>query len=179
MNQANWLVPFNADDVKAVHSGQETSRRTIMAVLTSQTCGENCWHAKEEICRCSCGGVNHGCLLVKGAEQPVRASRIDGAMYELAEVGVHDYEIDKRLRSEFPPMMIRAESIPQYCDKDLIGQKRIYFTSKSKNSPLRVKPATKEQLAKWPELKAFRDLPPYRLPVYLLWKLKSASSATP
>ena len=57
------------------------------AILTGSTCGDNCWHAREEICRCSCGGANHGCLLADGAEQPVRTAKIDGGRYQLAGIG--------------------------------------------------------------------------------------------
>lgn len=32
------------------------------SILTDATCGEACWTAKEELCKCSCGGHNHGCL---------------------------------------------------------------------------------------------------------------------
>lgn len=174
MNAASWMVPFDSKDIKSVHNGTAPIR-TVIAVLTSQTCGENCWHAKEEVCRCSCGGANHGCLLVAGAEQPVRASRIDGAMYELSDTGVIPYLIDEKLRNEFPPMAVRAESIPQYCDKDKPGFKSYYWTYQSKNSPLRCKPATKDQIAKWPELAHFRNRNPWDGPVYLLWKLKQMS----
>jgi len=172
MKPANWLVPFSKDDVKSVMAGTAPIR-TVLAVITSQTCGENCWHAKEEVCRCSCGGANHGCLLVNGAQQPIRTKRIDGAMYELAEVGVKPYEIDERLRKDFPPKCVVPESIPQYCDKDKPGFKTYYWTYQSLNSPLRCKTATKEQLAKWPELTAYRNIEPWKLPVYVLWKLKA------
>lgn len=30
--------------------------------ITTTTCNEACWRAKEESCSCSCGGKNHGCL---------------------------------------------------------------------------------------------------------------------
>ena len=76
---------FGPGDVKAVMDGTAT-RGTMMAVLTSQTCGEACWHAREEVCRCSCGGRNHGCLK-HGGEQPERTSKIGGHLYKLAAVG--------------------------------------------------------------------------------------------
>lgn len=80
------VVNFDPSDVKAVMAGKGTSRGQILAVLTSQTCGEPCWHAKEEICRCSCGGKNHGCLN-DGREQPQRHSKINGRSYKLEGVG--------------------------------------------------------------------------------------------
>ena len=54
-------------------------------ILTGSTCGDACWHAREDICRCSCGGKNHGILTV-GGTQPVRNSKIDGNFYELVAV---------------------------------------------------------------------------------------------
>src|SRR6476660_3896296 len=65
---------------------------TLIAYMTEQTCGDACWHAREDICRCSCGGKNHGCLRDANGDQPVRTSRIDGYMYELRAVGYHDVE---------------------------------------------------------------------------------------
>ena len=32
----------------------------MKAVLTASTCTSRCWNAKGKVCRCSCGGVNHG-----------------------------------------------------------------------------------------------------------------------
>ena len=56
------------------------------AVLTGSTCGDACWHAREEICRCSCGGKNHGILLEANGEQPVRTRKIGGNFYELIAI---------------------------------------------------------------------------------------------
>jgi hypothetical protein len=56
-----------------------------LGILTGSTCGDACWHAREEICRCSCGGANHGCLNV-GGDRPQRTARIDGEFYELVGV---------------------------------------------------------------------------------------------
>ena len=55
------------------------------AILTGSTCGDACWHAREEICRCSCGGVNHG-ILNQGGERPQRTCKIKGHFYELVAV---------------------------------------------------------------------------------------------
>ena len=62
--------------------------RPILSILTGATCGDNCWHAREEVCRCSCGGVNHGCLLEEGKERPARTCRIQGEDYTLVAVGL-------------------------------------------------------------------------------------------
>ena len=62
-------------------------KQAIRAMYSDITCGEPCWHAKDSVCRCSCGGKNHGCLLVAGAPAPLRTAKIDGARYELVRVG--------------------------------------------------------------------------------------------
>jgi len=54
--------------------------------LTGSTCGDACWHAKEEVCRCSCGGKNHGILLKGDNQQPLRTRKIDGQFYELVAI---------------------------------------------------------------------------------------------
>ena len=59
--------------------------RYLMAILTGSTCGFACWQAHEEICRCSCGGANHGILRL-GGTQPQRTAKIDGQFYELVGI---------------------------------------------------------------------------------------------
>lgn len=59
--------------------------RYLMAVLTGSTCGFPCWQADEDVCRCSCGGANHGILRAGGC-QPQRTAKIDGQFYELVGV---------------------------------------------------------------------------------------------
>lgn len=59
----------------------------ILAIMTGHTCGEACWHAREEVCRCSCGGKNHGILKSANGVRPVRTRKIDGKFYELVAVG--------------------------------------------------------------------------------------------
>ncbi len=58
-----------------------------MTVLTNTPCNHACWHAKEEACRCSCGGVNHGCLKTANGVIPVRTIKLDGTAHKLVMVG--------------------------------------------------------------------------------------------
>lgn len=53
--------------------------------LTGSTCGDSCWHAREDICRCSCAGKNHG-ILTQGGTAPVRNSKVKGEFFELVAV---------------------------------------------------------------------------------------------
>jgi hypothetical protein len=34
--------------------------RKIKATLSTAPCTVSCWNAEEDVCRCSCGGKNHG-----------------------------------------------------------------------------------------------------------------------
>ena len=54
--------------------------------VTETTCASNCWYAREIACRCSCGGKNHGSMMVGEAKQPLRTSRKQGVFYELDAV---------------------------------------------------------------------------------------------
>ena len=58
----------------------------IDAVATLQTCGDACWYAKEDTCRCSCIGANHGILKVDGAERPSRTRRVKQDRFDLIAV---------------------------------------------------------------------------------------------
>lgn len=153
-------VDFNAEDVKAVHSGTAT-RGQLLAIFTSQTCGEACWHAREDVCRCSCGGKNHGCLRSADGVQPVRSARIDGVMRELKAVGTSG-ELDGQARE-----INKAAGV------------KFHYAHTARNDygetvPAKLRPATKAQLEKWPELTAYRGMSDYDLycrnqKPYLLW----------
>ena len=54
-------------------------------ILTGSTCGDACWHAREDTCRCSCAGRNHG-ILTQGGTAPVRNSKVKGEVFELVAV---------------------------------------------------------------------------------------------
>ena len=58
--------------------------RAIQFVLTEATCGTACWEAREDVCRCSCGGRNHG-IARQGARGP-RTCKAGSARYELVAV---------------------------------------------------------------------------------------------
>lgn len=188
-------VSFGPADVRALAEGNGGSlpRCVRVAILTSQTCGEICWHAQEDVCRCSCGGRNHGCLTVDGATRPVRTSKIDGVRYALAGVG---------LRADLVPdakaingQQWRAVEPAQTCIEASVGyfspeevaqarasgrkvwfvQYRYHWNETDAGAPARVKFATREQLAKWPELAGWRDRATEG--VCLLWKIETMPPA--
>ena len=58
----------------------------VTSWLTQSTCADMCWYARENVCKCSCGGANHGVLLEEGVEQPKRTKQSKGYRYELEAV---------------------------------------------------------------------------------------------
>jgi len=140
----------------------------LYAVLTEQTCGEACWHARELVCRCSCGGANHGALRSKDGVQPVRMSKIDGIPYKLLAVGPY-----RDVRGEAnalcdnwgpkkEPAVVRHED-------GGVGNLYVYwYDVTDKGAPARLKRATPQQLAKWPELAAYKNELPFK-EISLVW----------
>ena len=63
---------------------EDRIERAIAAVLTGATCSTACWEAREEICRCSCGGRNHG--IAKQGQRGPRTCKAGRARYELVAV---------------------------------------------------------------------------------------------
>ena len=61
----------------------------LFTVLTGHTCGDHCWHARELVCRCSCGGANHG-IMLRGGTRPQRTRKIGGNFYELVSIVATD-----------------------------------------------------------------------------------------
>jgi hypothetical protein len=127
--------------------------RMVEAILTSATCGEGCWYAREQVCRCSCGGKNHGCLLDGTTERPARTSKIHGTVYTLAAIGRYcdlAREADTALRA-LPPRDVSSNGY------------KYFWRPTDPGSPVYLKCATKQQLNAWQELKDARG-------TYLLWK---------
>jgi hypothetical protein len=140
----------------------------LEAILTGSTCGDACWEAREDICRCSCHGKNHGCK--RDGRSAERTARIDGTMYRLAAVGEGVHE--------------QAEKINEAAGIDF----RYASTSRERyyrNIPAKVRRATLGQVQRWAELAQYRcddwktfkannpdaapiDWPGMHLP-YLLW----------
>jgi len=139
----------------------------MLAVLTDRSCGEACWHAKEEVCRCECGGINHGILLKDGATQPSRHSKIDGKAYQLIAVG--DY---RTINGKFYDMV--KEYPPKRTVEYIEGKPfHYYWESSDYGSPLKMKAASKAQCVLWSELSVYKGLSNfefYQNKPYLLWK---------
>lgn len=139
----------------------QRTERMVEAILTSATCGEGCWYAREEKCHCSCGGVNHGCLLEDGAERPARTSKIHGVLYMLTASGKYG-ELARQADTELRALPPREVSTHGY---------KYHWRPTDPGSPVYLKCATKQQLGTWTELK---DAP---RGTYLLWRRVDAGKA--
>jgi hypothetical protein len=167
------VVEFGANDVRAVKSGK-ASRGMVLAILTSHTCGEACWEAREDICRCSCGGKNHGCLRVNGGARPERNSRIDGHAYKLIAVGRYlDLAPEARKinyaagwKAIDKPYLVTAENAYLPDGKPYWRQYRYHWEATDHGAPARLKSATASQ-RNWQELSGWRE---HRHDLYLLWQ---------
>lgn len=112
--------------------------------ITTQTCAANCWYARETDCRCACGGANHGILLVDGAEQPRRTSRILGTVYVLAAAG--SYSQIGGLERAF----IHSDGVRERFARTT-GSGYYYMPSNERGSVAWTKLASESQSKNWPE----------------------------
>lgn len=137
----------------------------FLNLVTEATCGEACWQAREDICRCSCGGKNHGCLRGVDGARPMRTAKLDGIMYELKAVGPC-----RELSQQAEPInksagFIFYPNLPQLNNK-------YYWKDSDPGAPARIKPASKTQIECWPELTSYKSLDKFDLyhnKPYLLW----------
>lgn len=176
------MIQLSPLDLKSIDGKPANERRAIFAILTTQTCGESCWHAKEDVCRCSCGGRNHGCLN-HGGEKPERTAKIAGHMYRLLAVGhsrdlyAQASEINRRQwRSvEKPTVCIDShganwtaaeiEAARQAGKRISFNQYRYTWSETDEGAPARIKSASAAQ-RNWPELSGWKA----ERNVYLLWE---------
>jgi hypothetical protein len=119
----------------------------MLASLSNHTCSEACWYAREELCKCSCGGKNHGILLQANGERPVRTCTIAYQRYRLHAIA--DFMESCNIRFAITEQAMKQHV---YCAAD-------------------DKPATASQ-QKWPEVKAWMDAHDDEIP-RLVWVLES------
>lgn len=114
----------------------------LAAMLTEHTCGEACWEAREDVCRCKCGGKNHGCMRSPDGKRPDRTAKIDGYHYILRAVGDGVWEQAKQINTANGEDFVFAST----------SRDRMY-----RNIPAKLRMPTDAQIESRPELTAYRD----------------------
>lgn len=124
----------------------------LSLLQSGHTCGDHCWHAKELVCRCSCGGANHGILLKKDGKQPQRTRKIDGNFYELVSIVAHDHG-----DCQATTMRKASAELNRVCDERFPGLTWLAYGDwrEEKTMPV-VDRAISDTQAKWPEVQAVK-----------------------
>ena len=112
--------------------------RAVQFVLTEATCGASCWEAREDVCRCSCGGRNHG-LAKQGGRGP-RTCKAGRARYELVAV-VAESEKPYQMAAEMSEEATGERQRGNFSIRPNWGPQPLFA----------VQPSTKAQ-QKWPEV---------------------------
>jgi hypothetical protein len=162
----------------------------FQSVFTDATCGEACWHAREEVCRCSCGGKNHGVLNDPSGKQPDRMAKIAGFPYALKAIGEWDTVMDQaaeinRLAGyrsvDTARLVIDGLGGPALSKESLVlaaqeraagkevwwSQYHYQWSYTDEGAPTRVTRATEERIKRWKEVA--NAVTPTLLRPALLW----------
>lgn len=127
------------------------------ATLTDATCGEACWQAREDVCRCCCNGSNHGITRTTG-ERPERNKRKGVSRYQLMAVTSYS-EACAMARNDYGDWL-RAKTLPgEHYPRRLYPHDRVIYNL-----------ATTSQ-QKWPEVQNVPLTDHWgRCDTYLVWE---------
>ena len=129
----------------------------ILGIYSETTCGEACWMAHGEICKCSCGGKNHGIYNNGSGIKPLRMCKINGDRYVLQGVGQRNELSDAAKNTNVSQGL-----------KQRLGMFKYYWQDTDNGAPAKLKTPTKNQ-KNWTEVKPTLDnLNPWEY-LYLLW----------
>lgn len=120
--------------------------------ITDTTCGEACWRALEDICRCSCSGRNHGCMRDENGVRPARTSKIKGYVYQLLAVGT--YGNTEKQADEIKRRCLDEELVPV---KVYGGGYRSLGDDQRAGYPVKTRVANASEEQRWPECAPFRE----------------------
>lgn len=141
------------------------------------TCGEACWRGKEDNCKCSCGGKNHGIWRDSTSQQVDRTCKLNGHFYKLVAFGTSSniHNTQNELLEKYG--LLRCYDY--YGNGQRLHQTyKDYFRCRGDKDlygfPLVSKQATITQCQKWIELSEFKNISEnerYKLAPYLLWEI--------
>ena len=138
-----------------------------ISIMGVGTCNLACWEAREDVCRCQCGGRNHG-IVRHGEASPGRFCRRKGVDYRLESIHAHYGEADAAKERASDALSQARGDGPLYVDRD--GNPQWYTRKEYAFSQLA--PA---HAHKWGEVEAFLSTHPNRQgwqkpECYLVWK---------
>jgi hypothetical protein len=131
----------------------------MLGLMSDATCGEACWAAREDICRCSCSGRNHGVTRTTNGETPTRTRRVKAHRYQL--LAVESYRPDEARIVTLRPIekLQGAVNVAAY-DAGLFNRHASRWDSEWWPSepawPCKVTTASHSAVKGWPELAAWR-----------------------
>jgi len=130
-----------------------------LAVLTDATCGEACWAAREDICRCSCKSRNHGITRTPDGERPTRTRRVKAHRYLLLAVESYRPE-EARIVTLRPVEKLEGSVNAAAHDAGLFNRHASRWDSEwwpnEPARPCKVGTASPSAVKAWPELAAWR-----------------------
>jgi len=141
----------------------------VKVFITEQTCGDACWHAKEDICRCSCGGRNHGILRSADGIQPSRTRKIKGAMYQLIAVSPSPEVCSCAIDAYRPIENMHKQIENKAIETGLCTFGDIYYAEcyRMKHLPVYTKTASASEIERWSELSQWRNCDKWFKPLTL------------
>ena len=129
----------------------------LPGILTEATCGEACWQAREDVCRCSCNGKNHACL--RGQDRrPERTRKLNGHLYQLVAVSAYREgsclaEIEEPIDKTKAAFLVKVFAA---------GLWERYKYDSTPGYPAKVKTASESEVARWPEFAGWRTVKGWR-----------------
>ena len=131
-----------------------TGRQTDFgAILTEATCADACWQAREDVCRCSCGGRNHG--IARHGGRADRTRRVGPMRYRLMAIvgseGPRDSRRSRELRAAEAARALDAPPCSYGGKVTRYGRAHVMRTFWQEPTP--------EQIERWPELEPYRGQP--------------------
>ena len=125
--------------------------QSLAVAITESTCGEACWAAREDVCRCSCVGRNHGVLRGDGI-RPDRTRKLNGYVYIVLAVEAPGGSC--MAATQHPLEELKRNIVQRAIDLGLWDR---YAWDSTPGSPVKIKTASESEVARWPELAAWRD----------------------
>jgi len=132
---------------------------TLFGLLTDATCGDACWAAREDVCRCSCDGRNHGITRTVDGERPTRTRRVRAHRYQL--LAVESYKPDEARIVTMRPMERIAGGVNGAAHAAGLFDRRASrwdseWWPNEPAWPCKINTASPSAVRTWPELAAWR-----------------------